>query len=333
MAYMPSQRYFYRCFSKTSAGALRCGLARTGPPLSESDLLLHFEQHMISASRNRTALVSTTDRPIEAIHRAFVKYYNLNERADDIWIAIISVPVGENKTLPCHRAEKLALKLGYRLEESKKFMHEYIFEWEIEHQYVKHMVSVETLLKRGLDLDTYLQNDRLPSLRGFRDLMIDMIVEPPADGYSVGIELGRMARCFGARAPVEKIAHSLLRDCPTNIFVHNDGEYVTWKRSGAEPVDIDFEHIYWIQQGIDEALFDLWLADIDFIEDRITHAELANALTSEMEILWELYWEDVYFDAWDGVNSDSAADKAQKLRCREQEIHNQIERHAVSIGL
>lgn len=32
----------------------------------------------------RTAPVSAADRPIEALHRAFVKYYNLNKRADDI---------------------------------------------------------------------------------------------------------------------------------------------------------------------------------------------------------------------------------------------------------
>jgi hypothetical protein len=279
------------------------------------------------------ALVSTTDRAIEAIHRAFVKYYNLNERDDDIWIAIISVPVGENDTLPCHHAEKLALKLGYGSEEREKFMHEYIFKWEIEHQYVEHMVSVETLLDRGLDLDTYLQNDRLPSLRAFRDLMINTIRGPPADGYSVRRELGRMARCFGARAPVEEIAHSFLTDCPTNIFVDNDRENVTWKRSGAKPVDVDFEHIYWISQGIDEALFDLWLADSNFTEDCITHAELTNALTSEMEILWELHWEDLCFEVWNRVNSDSAADEARRLRCREQGIRNQIERHAVSIGL
>lgn len=333
MTYRPSRKNLCRCFSKSSAGALICGLNHTGPPLSKSELLSNFRQHSISYQKKPTALVSATDRPIEALHRAFMKYYHSDDEKHSIWIAIISVPVGEDGTLPCHHAKDLALELGYNPDDGDKFMHEYIFEWEIEHQYVEHMVSVETLLKRGLHLHAFLQDDRLPSLREFRDLMINMIVEPPADGYSVGRELGRIARCFGARAPVEEIAHSFLTDCPTGIFVDNDRQNVTWKRSGAEPVYIDLEHIYWISRGIDEALFDLWLADSNFTEHRITHAELTNALTSEMEILWELYWEDLCFEVWNGFNSDSAADEARRLRCLEQEIHGQIERHAISIGL
>ena len=250
---------------------------------------------MILDPEIRTALVSATDRPIEALHRAFVKYYNLNERAGDIWIAIISVPVGENDTLPYHHAVKLALELGYSPEERRKVMHEYIFEWEIEYQYVEHMVSVETLLDRGLDLDSYLQNDRLPDLRGFRGLMIDMILGLPLDRYSVGRELGRMARCFGARAPVKEIAHGLLTDCPTWISVNEERQNVKWtitedSDNGEYRIvsleDIDLEHFYCISQGRNEALFDFWLQDSDFIQYCIAHAELANDLTAEMEILW-----------------------------------------------
>ncbi|KAJ5562765.1 hypothetical protein N7461_001526 [Penicillium sp. DV-2018c] len=322
MADKPSHRYLYRCFSESSAGTLRCGLNRTGTPLSKWDLLFYFKQHMILDPEIRTALVSATDRPIEALHRAFVKYYNLNERAGDIWIAIISVPVGENDTLPYHHAVKLALELGYSPEERRKFMHEYIFEWEIEYQYVEHMVSVETLLDRGLDLDSYLQNDRLPDLRGFRGLMIDMILDLPLDGYSVGRELGRMARCFGARAPVKEIANSLLTDCPTWISVNEERQNVKWtitegSNDGEYRIvsleDIDFEHFYWISQGMNEVLFDSWLQDSDFIQECIAHAELAKV--------------------WNGVNSDPATDEARTLQSREQEIHDLIERHAVSIGL
>lgn len=115
-----------------------------------------------------------------------VKYYTLNERADGIWIVIISAPVEENGTLPCYRAEELALELGYSPEEGSKFMHEYIFQWGIKDQCVEHTVSVETLLDCGLDLDSCLQNDRLPNLRVFRGLMMDMILDHPLDGYSGG---------------------------------------------------------------------------------------------------------------------------------------------------
>lgn len=221
-------------------------------------------------------------------------------------------------------------------------MHEYIFEWEIEYQYVEHMVSVETLLDRGLDLDSYLQNDRLPDLRGFRGLMIDMILGLPLDRYSVGRELGRMARCFGARAPVKEIAHGLLTDCPTWISVNEERQNVKWtitedSDNGEYRIvsleDIDLEHFYCISQGRNEALFDFWLQDSDFIQDCIAHAELANDLTAEMEILWELYWDNLHFEVWNGVNLDPATDEARTLQSREQEIHDLIERHAVSIGL
>ncbi|KAJ5575866.1 hypothetical protein N7535_002792 [Penicillium sp. DV-2018c] len=335
MADKPSHRYLYRCFSESSAGTLRCGLNRTGTPLSKWDLLFYFKQHMILDPEIRTALVSATDRPIEALHRAFVKYYNLNERAGDIWIAIISVPVGENDTLPYHHAVKLALELGYSPEERRKFMHEYIFEWEIEYQYVEHMTA-------GWIWIPISPNDRLPDLRGFRGLMIDMILDLPLDGYSVGRELGRMARCFGARAPVKEIANSLLTDCPTWISVNEERQNVKWtitegSDNGEYRIvsleDIDFEHFYWISQGMNEVLSDSWLQDSDFIQDCIAHAELANDLTAEMEILWELYWDNLYFEVWNGVNSDPATDEARTLQSREQEIHDLIERHAVSIGL
>jgi hypothetical protein len=36
-----------------------------------------------------------------------------------------------SQQLSCHHAKELALELGYSPEEGRKFMHEYIFEWEI----------------------------------------------------------------------------------------------------------------------------------------------------------------------------------------------------------
>lgn len=207
---------------------------------------------------------------------------------------------------------------------------------------MEHTVSVKTLLDRGLDLDSYLQNDRLPNLQLFRGLMMDMILDHPLDGYSVRRKLGQMARCFGARAPVKEIANSLLTDCPSWISVNEEMQNVKWtitevSDNGEYRIvsadDIDFEHFYWISQGINETLFDSWLGDGVFIEERIAHAELANNLTAEMEILRELYWDNVHFEVGNGVNSNTATDEARKLRSQEQEIRDLIERDAVSIGL
>ncbi|KAJ5242378.1 uncharacterized protein N7469_000705 [Penicillium citrinum] len=301
MIYNIPQRCFYRCFSKSSGGALKCGLDSTGPRLSKSDLLSNFKKHIIFDPNIGTALVSATDRPIEALHRAFVKYYNHKEEPSDIYIAIVSVP------------------------EKKEFNHEYIFEWEIEEQYVE-IVSVKTLLDRGLNLDSYTQNDRLPGLQEFRFSMSEMIFSLSLDGYSVGRELGRIAKCFGARAPVKEIAYKLCIDSPTHIYAKEENLDVKWRvtennESGKYEIvrnrDIDFDHFYWIV----------------FIENFIAHTELANNLAAEIDNLWELYWDGLSSEAWNGINSGSATEKARKVESREQEILDQIESHAISIGL
>ncbi|KAB8232610.1 uncharacterized protein BDW43DRAFT_311995 [Aspergillus alliaceus] len=337
MSNEPLKRYFYRCFSKRSAGALKCGQNRVGPPLLKPELLLQFERHSILENQKPTALVSVGDRLIEALHHAFVKYYNRHERAGDIWIAIISNSAGGNETSPYHHAEKLAHELGKSPKDSRKFKHEYVFEWEIPDQYVEHMVSVETLLDRGLNLDSYLEGDHLPDLRGFRSSMIDMFLGD--DGLCVGRELGRMARCFGARAPVKEIANSILTDCPICISFDGETQYVEWTTTYESDTDaytfayIDFEYFYWISQGITEALFDLWLADAFFLGKYIVHVEWANDLTAEMEILWELYSDNRHYEGWAAVDSDCIADDARELEMRECEIHDLIERDALSIGL
>jgi hypothetical protein len=334
-----SKRYFYRCFSKRSAAALKSGQNGVCHRLAKSELFDQFELHRIWENKQPTTLVSVSDRPIEALYRAFVKYYNFREKPRDIWIVMISVPTGEIDTLPYHHAKGLALELGMSPEESRKFKHEYVFEWEIPGQYVEHIVSVETLLDRGLNLDSYLKDDRLPALSEFRRSMVNMILSKPLDGYCVGQELGRMARSFGARAPVEEIAHGILTDCPLWISVDRKSQYVEWAIGHDSDIDeyhvesIGFEHFYWISQGIHEVLYDSWLADGVFIEDRIAHSRLAKGLTAEMKIQWELYHDNLSYEVWAGLDPDSAADDARELRVREHETFDLIERHAVLIGL
>lgn len=78
-----STRYFYRSYSNTSVGALEAGLSHGGP-LVPTLRLSEFDRHRYLENRNPTALVSVTDRPIEALHRAFFKYYNYSEEPEDI---------------------------------------------------------------------------------------------------------------------------------------------------------------------------------------------------------------------------------------------------------
>lgn len=315
---------FYRSFSKTSVGGLEAGLSHGGP-LSKTERLSEFARHRYLGNREPTALVSVSDRPIEALHRAFSKYYNNGEKPEDIWVVIISVPLGKDYILP-HRAEHLASD-----DKSGRFRHEHVFERKIPNLYVEHMVSLKTLLNRGLDLETHLQGSFLPELQEFRCSMVNMILSKPMDGYSVGRELGHMAKCFGARAPVKTIAHGLLTNCPTWISYNKNSQWVKWEWKIDANVYtsecFDSEHLYWISQGISDVLFDCWLADGDFIEDCITHNELVNDLTAELEILREIYFERII------DYPGSAAEDAFELERRENEFHDIIERHAVSIGL
>ncbi|KAJ5454908.1 hypothetical protein N7530_012677 [Penicillium desertorum] len=251
-----SGQYFYRCFSETSAGDLICGQGRVGPRLSKSDLFRQFELHNDLQNRIPTALVSVSDRPIEALHRAFDKYYNWGEDPSTIWIAVISVAVTHCGEKPYHHAQELA-------DGDDRLKHEYLFEWKIPKQSVKH-TAVETLLSRGLDLEMYLDHDhnngdRLPSLQTVRSIMAEGTSDASIDGYGFGRYLANIARCFGARAPTQEIALRLLEDCPRYFRVIREDQSVKW-----QSYTKDFS---WILDGIEEGLIDFWLADSTFVHE------------------------------------------------------------------
>ncbi|KAJ5844959.1 hypothetical protein N7534_008628 [Penicillium rubens] len=303
----PSNKYFYRCFSEKSAGSLTCGLKRIGP---------RPEQHV------STALVSVTDRPIEALHRAFIKHYNDGEDESTIWIAIISVPVTTAAEKLYHHAQQLA-------DEDIKFKHEYLFEWQIPDQYVEHIVSVKTLLSRGLDLKEYLDHgdDKrpLPKLSTFISRVAEGISNDPIDGYGFGRNLAHIAQCFGARAPVLEIAWQILYDCPPYFSVMTEDGSEKW-----QPYTKDFS---WILDGIDECIFDFWLADITFILDLRNFVEWSESMRNEVEQMWADYSVDLYHDICTGTNTDYVYKETQRLKEYEENIEIEIEEEAVAIGL
>lgn len=90
-------RYFYRCYSNRSAGQLRSGRYHDGHlPFTEKELLREFDIHRMRENKQPTALVSVTDRPFEALHRALAKHYYSYEDPGRSWIVIIRVPDGGN---------------------------------------------------------------------------------------------------------------------------------------------------------------------------------------------------------------------------------------------
>ncbi|CAG7974393.1 unnamed protein product [Penicillium olsonii] len=305
---------FYRCYSEESAGGLTCGLRRVGSRLSETDLSTHFERHRVQGNRNPTALVSVSDRPIEALHRAFVKHYNYGEDPSTISIVIISVPDTTAIEKPYHHAQKLA-------DGAIEFKHEYIFEWQIPQQYVEHIVSVETILSRGIDLREYLDHgdngSRLPNLSTFMARLSGGISRH--DGYGFGRHVARIARCFGARAPVQEIALRILEDCPGYFNILT--------------VEPDTRYFYWVDLGIEEEMFDSWLGNSTFLLRRRDFEERSKHMRDNVEWMWVDHNLDFYQDSELGISSHYADEARQRLEKYEENIEIEIEEEAVAIGL
>ncbi|KAJ6159661.1 hypothetical protein N7497_004198 [Penicillium chrysogenum] len=314
----PSNKYFYRCFSETSAGGLTCGLKRIGPRLSKPDLSRHFELHKHQKKKYPTALVSVTDRPIEALHRAFVKHYNDGEVSSTIWIAIISVPATTDAEKLYHRAQQLAYG-------DIKFKHEYLFEWQIPDQYVEHIVSVKTLLSRGLDLKEYLDHGHdkrsLPKLSTFISRVAEGISNDSIDGYG-----------FGRHHNVSVPGHRFWKS-PGRFWMIAPPYFSVITEDGSEKWQAYTKDFSWILDGIDECIFDFWLADSTFILDHRNFVEWSESMRNEVKWMWVDYSVDLYHDICAGTNTDYVYKEEQRLKEYEENIEIEIEEEAVAIGL
>lgn len=244
-------RDFYRTLSNSSsAGGLVSGKDKEDRQLSIDELLCEFENHKKGARKlneeicreRLTALISVTASFIDALRRAFDKLYE-GDKPDQIWIVFISVPYKDKGTY--HHAEHLAREIGH--DTPRKFKNEYIFEWEIPEEYIVHKVSVQTLLERGLNMERYCEysNNRkqLPSAYLLRQDIAKNVLDPSNDGYDIGMSLGFMARCFGARALVCDIAHKILFECTRIARIDDDAQYVYVYINGHETI-LDVEHFF-----------------------------------------------------------------------------------------
>jgi hypothetical protein len=196
---------FYRCYSDTSAGQLRAGGYYHGhPTLTPASLLDEFKRHRILGNQEPTALVSVTDRPLEAVHRALAKYYLDVECPGTIWIVVIRVPRGGIPQRLHHAKELAELQ---QLTNPNIFSHEYLFEWEIPQEYVEHRVSVKALRMRGIRKLLGFQN--LPNrFSELQDTLIHTVFE--ADPYGTGRWIGALAQAFGPGNCIYGLAFHIL---------------------------------------------------------------------------------------------------------------------------
>jgi hypothetical protein len=173
-----------------------------------------------------------------------------------------------------------------------RFKYEYLFTWNIPTEYVTHAVSVETLMQRGLDMKDYFVDGALPSTHILRREFEKVHLNRDHGGYEIGLGLGSLARCFGARAPVCQIAGQLLRDCLNARSTDWDAQEVDVEYWDGVICCLDFRHFRNVDDGINTALLDWWLADTEF-EDKY---EICLAAVSEMQKRMKAehdYWSEV----------------------------------------
>jgi hypothetical protein len=274
-----SGKYFYRCYSNSSAGGLISGKGRRHGRQLGTDLRAEFVSHVLDPTMEPTALISASNRLIDTLQRAFSKFYNNGEIPDQIWIAFIYVP-DEDKHI-YHHAEDLAKKWNYP--NPGRLRYEYIFEWEIPARYLIHKVSVETLITRGFDMNQYLLDYALPPTSILRKELARRILEPSHGGYHIGFDLGHLARCFGARAPVRQLALQLLRDCSHVRCIDDNTQTVIVSYVDNQIDHLDFSHFCDIEDGIDTALYDWWLADPDFFNAYEEHRAWASQIENDIK--------------------------------------------------
>ncbi|CAG8908885.1 unnamed protein product [Penicillium egyptiacum] len=237
--------YFYRCYSNRSAGELRSGKYHDGHlPLTKEDRLHEFNIHRDRNNKQPTALVSVTDRPLEALHRALAKYYDSDEDPGRIWIVIIRVPDGADNNGPRH-AGSLAQQINL---DADIFQHEYVFEWEIPQQYVEHVVSVRTLLGRRIGRIIDLG---FPDFRTTRDALVKGILDSD-DAYGTGRLLGSLAQAFGTGTYTYEIALQTLQNCLSVGKIDEDHQYVHY--GGGLCRSLGFNAICSIELGIQDQL-------------------------------------------------------------------------------
>jgi hypothetical protein len=204
------------------------------------------------------------------------------------------------------------------------FKNEYIFVWEIPEKYIIHKVSVQTLLEHGLNTKRYSGYfngiRQLPSAFLLRQEIAEQILDPSNSGYDIGLTLGFMAQHFGARAVVCDIAHRILFECIRILYIDHDAQYVHVLYGNNRKIIVDFEHFYWIDKGVDEALVELWLSDIDFCSAYAEHCEWVSRLEDEINREWETFGKH--------MNDDDVSYPKQRyrtLQARKDKIHVEIE--------
>lgn len=326
---------YTRAYSPSSAGQLTSSKGTGGGPLRDADLVEEFRNHAVIWNREPTALVSVSKRIIDTLKRALEKHYRDDESPADIWIAFIEVPDDSNHENPIriHPARELAEKCG--IPDPHLFHHEAVIEWAIPEQCVLHQVSLQTLMDRQLLAEGCLLQNALQSegfsTGGLRGCIAEALQRGIRDPWGMGVSLASFAKKFGARAPLDWVAHQLFDDCVRNMQRQADVKLVYANRT---------KFFAEMDDGIDTALIDWWLLDIDFVHAYKVHEDWKSVMENVILDGQVHLWEKWHFDEHDGTASALSwaeeleyDDEYDDLLASHERIRADIEEEAVRIGL
>lgn len=339
-----SMAIYTRVYSHSSAGQLVSAKGTGGSPLSDADLLEEFRKHADKRNREPTALVSVSERIIDTMTRALNKYYGDGESPTDIWIAFIEFPADGTNESPSrlHPASKLARDCG--LSDPQVFHYEAVIEWAIPESNVLHQVSLHTLMDRGLLKESCLTQAILESepfstkdLKCFvsRDLQTHSY-----DPFGFGVFLASFAKKFGARAPLNWIAHQLFHDCVHRGIYDIDPVTLRYAHQREEPTLVSNEFLKEVEGAIKTALYDWWLGDVDFFQTYRDYEEWESVMEEIILDRQVSFWEAWHFGERDGKATALSEEEELAYKTAYDDLLDQnacirakIEKEGVRIGL
>lgn len=279
---MEPKKIYTRVFSTTSPRRLVSGQAEDShssqaphesPPLHPYRLKYEFINHSRREATIPTALVSVSSRLIDTVTRA----YKLREEGEDpenILIVFVKTPddMTARSTPRIHYGEKLAAQFG--LPKPEVFRYECVVEWAIPSHWIKHTVSLQTLVDRGLGWERhfgsiYASNELLEQV-GWRGLtqtirLLESQRYQDCSPWEIGINIGCLTKCLGADAPLSWVQKQLFQDLFVP-WINKDyqfnlhiGDVVYQYEIKSTKADIN--------EGIDSVVIDGWLTSDGFVAE------------------------------------------------------------------
>ncbi|KAK6843967.1 hypothetical protein PG987_004827 [Apiospora arundinis] len=162
-----------------------------------------------------------------------------------------------------HSAEVLAHQ--YEYDDPGLFHYEFVVEWAIPRAWVRHKVSLKTLMARGLGWEKYFPVG-LPQQISLEDLRLAeaSIDRRYAPLWEIGLSMASIALHFGTRAPMRWMIEQLFHDLFKPKYYETSSSLRLRCNNGSLEIGIEE---FWeeFNEGVDFVLVD-WLTDPNLLQ-------------------------------------------------------------------